>query len=352
LTDAGNKLRRSWIEQELDTTNRDRPWLLARMPQFGAANVAGFLDGFAGAAGNTFGEGAIIDNPRVDLADEGMHYIGTDDEGLSCLTCHSFRGEVSHGDLHSPDLTTVDSRDRTDWLQRWLFAPSRIEPGTAMPDFFASKPPQEAEKEVHRLLQALAMGPKMPDPPGWHGDPRTYFIVVSNAPVVQRCFLPDCSPRAIAVGMPGGVSYAFDAASCQLRYAWSGDFLDAKPTWTWRGGMPPRVLGKKFYVAPNPGGLRVGDGAAAAEFRGYELENGYPKFTYDLGGATVSLLVKQDKSDLLCAYEVTQAKDAVFFNGGPDAVVTADPAPERESDGAWKMAAGPDVHFSARIPIR
>ncbi len=206
MSDAGNKLRRSWIEQVLTTTNRVRPWLKVRMPEFGAANVAGFFDGFAEVEGNSLGQGAIVSNPRVDLADEGMHYIGTDDEGLSCITCHAFRGEPSHGDLHSPDLTGIDERLRTDWVQRWLFEPSRITPGTAMPDFFASKPGWEAEKIVHRLLQALAMGPKMPDPPGWHEDPRAYRIVVSNTPVVQRCFLPDVSPRAIAVGLPGGVS--------------------------------------------------------------------------------------------------------------------------------------------------
>ena len=353
LTDAGNKLRRSWIEEVMTTTNRVRPWIDVRMPEYGTQNVSGFFDGFAEQAGAEEGEGARITNPRVDLADEGMHYIGTDDEGLSCITCHDFRGEPSHGDLHSPELTTIDDRLRTDWLERWLYEPSRITPGTSMPDFFASKPPQESDKIVRRMLQALAMGPKMPDAPGWHQDPRAYLIIVSNMPVVQRCLLPDVSARAIAVGLPGNVSFAFDAAGCQLAYAWTGAFLDAKPTWTWRGGMPPRVLGRKFYIAPSPGPLRFGKREAPeAQFLGYDLTNGLPVFSYKVGSATVKLLTTTEFGALICSYEVSNASEPVWFDCGPGATVTADPPPQSAEDNWWKMAPGNPVRFTVRVPVQ
>ena len=41
---------------------------------------------------------------------------------------------------------------------------------------------------------------------------------------------------SIAVGMPGDVSYAFDAATCVLRAAWKGGFIDVKSDWSGRGG--------------------------------------------------------------------------------------------------------------------
>jgi hypothetical protein len=337
----------------MTTTKRVRPWIDVRMPLYGADNIVGFLDGFAEQAGAEVGEGARINNPRVDLADEGMHYIGTDDEGLSCITCHDFRGEAAHGDLRAPELTTVDDHVRTDWLQRWLFAPSRITPGTAMPDLLSAKAPAEADKMTRRMLEALAMGPKMPDPPGWHQDPRQYFIVVSNTPVVQRCFLPDVSPRAIAVGLPGGISYAFDAADCRLAYAWSGDFLDAKPTWTWRGGLPPRVLGTKFYTAPRPGPWRIGNRTdPETQFLGYDLTNGLPVFSFRAGEATIRLLTMTEPGALTCQYDVTGAVEPVWFKAGPGATLSGDPAPEQGTDGWWKMAAGNEVKFTVRIAAK
>jgi hypothetical protein len=54
----------------------------------------------------------------------------------------------------------------------------------------------------------------------------------------------------VAVGYPGGVSVAFDAARCRLTYAWSGSFLDASPVWNDRGGNPVGVLGRRFWTAP------------------------------------------------------------------------------------------------------
>jgi hypothetical protein len=62
--------------------------------------------------------------------------------------------------------------------------------------------------------------------------------------------MPDAGSRAIAVGFPGGVSVAFDAHSCRLAYAWSGEFLDASPVWNDRGGNPAKVLGARFWQAP------------------------------------------------------------------------------------------------------
>src|SRR5262249_41836929 len=75
-------------------------------------------------------------------------------------------------------------------------------------------------------------------------------LTVKDRPVLLRTFMPDAGSRAVAVGYPGGVSAAFDAATCRLAYAWSGNFLDASPVWDNRGGAPAKVLGPRFWSAP------------------------------------------------------------------------------------------------------
>ena len=67
----------------------------------------------------------------------------------------------------------------------------------------------------------------MPPPIGWV-DKNNYQIAVHDDPVVMRTFLPNPTggknfPRGIAVGLPDLISYCFDADSCQLRFAWTGD---------------------------------------------------------------------------------------------------------------------------------
>ncbi len=152
---------------------------------------------------------------------------------------------------------------------------------------------------------------------------------------------------------PAASPYAFDAASCQLRYAWTGDFLDAKPAWTWRGGLPPRVLGRKFYTAPDAGSLRLETHAAAEpRFLGYELVRGFPRFSYELAGATVTLLTTTENNALVCFYEVSRAGGPILLHAGPDGVVTSDPAPARGENGWWKLAPGDNVRVSVRIPLK
>jgi hypothetical protein len=80
--------------------------------------------------------------------------------------------------------------------------------------------------------------------------PKGLVVAVHDQPVLLRTFLPDVGTRALAVGYPGGISVAFDAASCRLAYAWSGNFLDASPVWDGRGGNPAKVLGPRFWNAP------------------------------------------------------------------------------------------------------
>ena len=77
-------------------------------------------------------------------------------------------------------------------------------------------------------------------------------------PIVYRTYLPEASSRAIAVGLPGGISYAFDAQACKLLYFWEGGFLDFEKSWTGHGGWYSKLIGKKFFKASTNFPLRFG----------------------------------------------------------------------------------------------
>jgi hypothetical protein len=133
--------------------------------------------------------------------------------------------------------------------------------------------------------------------------------------------MPEAGSKAIAVGYPGGVNVAFDAATCRLVYAWGGNFLDASPVWNNRGGAPAKLLGPKFWAGPpgNPWGIgssqqppdfvtRSKDpaygaplpdgvlypGPMAVHFDGYRLDPaGRPTFRYRVDYGSYSLSVAE-----------------------------------------------------------
>ena len=357
LVDAGNKLRRSWIEAVM-TGKRGRPWLSARMPEFGRDNISFFFDGFAEQAGAELGEGIRVTNARVDIVDDGMNLIGTDAGGLSCITCHDFRGLPAGAETRGPDLTEIDDEVRTEWCYRYLAQPSRVVHGTVMPDFFAGKPQWMVARDLNRMLQALSMGPKMPAPSGWRQDPLAYIIEVTNEPVLFHCFLTDVSPRAIAVGLPGKVSYCFDAYTAELRYVWTGPFLDVKSMWTLRGAGPVKILGQKCYTAPAQFPLRLGDPATVPRVRylGYDLIKGYPQFRYDVDGVVVRELITLPEganttNKLACHFDLGAVDKEVWFDGGPEADVAGAPAPSPASKGWRKIPGGSPVRFTVEIPL-
>jgi len=290
LTDSGNKLRSSWLEQVLGHKKRVRPWMELRMPHFATNQVGSLVQLFAAQAGAAPGDGErVAKSTSLELVQHGTKLIGRDEGGLSCINCHDFRGEPSGGEMRGPDMTEMSDRIRDEWLARWLRDPARIQAGTAMPSFFSEMPAREAEPKITAIINALAAGKLMPTPAGLSESAQAYLLLVKDEPIVFRTFIQDSSPRSIAVGFPGLNSFVFDAQLCRLRYAWSGDFLDVKPVWSDRGGSQARILGAKYYTAPNVFPLRIGnsDSEPRVEFKGYNLLNKLPQFHYTVDGVPV-----------------------------------------------------------------
>jgi cytochrome c551/c552 len=253
LTGVGHKLRTPWLKQVLTGGGRARPWMGLRMPQYGEANV-GFL-----AVALCQAEGSAADDtvyqPKLTTAavSAGRQLIGRG--GFSCVSCHDIAGQPNSG-TRGPDLATTTQRVRHDWYRRWLEQPQRMQPGTRMPTVFpdgrsplAAVLGGSADAQAEAMWAYCSLGPGLPLPEGLE-PPKGLVVAVKDRPELLRTFLPEAGSRGIAVGYPEGVSVAFDAATCRLAYAWSGNFLDASPVWNNRGGAPAKLLGPRFWTAP------------------------------------------------------------------------------------------------------
>jgi mono/diheme cytochrome c family protein len=268
LTGVAHKLRTPWVRAVLTDARRARPWMGLRMPQFGSANVGKLPEGLAALEGTEPDDKPHVVSLTAAKVEAGRRLVGK--SAFGCVSCHDLAGIASSG-TRGPDLASMDQRVRYDWYRNWLEQPQRLSPGTRMPSVFTNgKSLVEAVLEGSGDAQAeaiwayLSLGPGLPLPEGLDraaGKGQEFVLAVKERPVLLRTFMPDAGSRAVAVGYPGGVSLAFDAATCRLAYAWSGGFLDAAPVWDGRGGNPARVLGPQFWKGP--AGCPVGVSASA-----------------------------------------------------------------------------------------
>lgn len=259
LTGIGAKLTTAWLRKILVEGGRARPWMGLRMPQFGPGNVGHLPEAFVACDGI---DGAFPADPTTASFDPvyveadtnaGRFLVGK--KAFGCVGCHDIAGVPSSG-TRGPDLAAMNQRVRYDWYRRWLVQPQKMQPGTRMPIIFHEGRTLldevldgSAEKQANAMWSYLALGPTLPLPEGLD-PPKGLILTVKDRPVVLRTFMPDAGSKAIAIGYPGHVSVAYDAAQCRLAYAWSGNFLDASPVWNDRGGNPARILGTRFWEAP------------------------------------------------------------------------------------------------------
>jgi hypothetical protein len=145
-----------------------------------------------------------------------------------------------------------------------------------------------------------------------------------EAVLVQRCLLPDISSRVVAASLPGGVSIAFDAATCRLATAWTGGFLDMKATWTGRGAGPPVIIGSKFFTAPPGGPLRIGASEnPPVKFLGYHTGKEKLELRYEVAGVPVTETLSSANGSLTRRFQLAETKEPVRFQTGHCGTLTA-----------------------------
>jgi mono/diheme cytochrome c family protein len=253
LTEVGRKLQTPWLRAMLTERRRARPWMPLRMPQFGRENVGHLAEALAACDGVDPGAETKQFEYDPDAIKVGQFLVGK--TAFGCIGCHDIAGRPSNG-TRGPDLASMRDRVRYDWYVRWLYDAQRMQPGTRMPTVFPDgRSPLETllggtgAAQAGAIWQYLALGENLPLPDGVESH-EALALAPKDRVLVVRTFMPDAGNRALAVGFPDGVSFAFDAAQCRLAYGWTGGFLDAAPIWNARGGRPAGLLGPRFWTAP------------------------------------------------------------------------------------------------------
>jgi cbb3-type cytochrome oxidase cytochrome c subunit len=269
LTGIGHKGRTAWLEQVLISGGRARPWMGLHMPQYGKDNVGFLPKALAYVEGTLPDSNEIVAKAGTKLLTEGRTLAGKNGHG--CIACHDISG-VASGGTRGPDLALTTARIRRDWFDRWMDNPQRLAPGTQMPQYYLGGKAQipllggDPVKHSEAMWEYFALGPGLPLPIGLE-PPKGVVIAVTDRPAILRTFMPDgAGTRAIAVGYSGGMNVAFDATQARLAYAWVGNFLDASPVWTNRGGAPAKPLGPKIWAGPNGHPWAVTDSQSPPDF--------------------------------------------------------------------------------------
>ena len=259
LTQVTAKLSVKALRGVLEGNERSRPWMSLQMPHFAKEAMHGLpahlaaLDAQPFLSHITAETAAAVAPEDATVVEAGRTLVGS--RGFGCTKCHDMLGVPSTG-TRGPDLANVYERIDRAWYSRWMHDPQRIQPGTRMPTVFLNgeSPYKDVldgdpARQREAIWQYLAVARSLPPPEGLEQQ-KVQTLAGGTLPVAVRTFLPSITPRGIAVRFPNEVHVAFDAQTCRLAYAWSGEFLDMGPVWNGRGGHIAHLLGKTLWTAP------------------------------------------------------------------------------------------------------
>lgn len=311
LTLTGAKLRPEWMNKVFYEGESVRPYMTTRMPQYGTEAMAGLTKLFGETDKLDPFEFAELDKQSEPMMRNGGHLL-LGDTGLNCIACHNYNGIESPG-MKGLDLMTSYQRLQPAWFNQFMRNPGAFRPGIIMPSFWpGGKAIQteildgNTEEQIRALWFNFSLGRSARDPSGLRvEDPK---LTVEDQIITYRGRSTVAGYRGIAVGFPGGLSYAFDAQNGALSAIWKGEFV--KVGWRGQGSgnftpLSPTVQlardlaflpelkdpwplqpvrSKEVPVNPDPLYPRQYDYA----FEGYSIgENGVPTFRYRSGEVSI-----------------------------------------------------------------
>lgn len=133
---------------------------------------------------------------------------------------------------------------------------------------------------------------------GGGGNPWPNIPVIPDAgeAAVYRNFIEGTTPRAIGIGLPGGINLAWSADHFAPELVWTGRFMDGGRHWTDRGVGNEPPAGERIVKLANAPALATAAEAEAGErwpdrpalaarFRGYRFESpDSPTFSIETAG--------------------------------------------------------------------
>ncbi len=266
LDGVGSKLRREAITAALVEGARVRPYMTARMPQFGEENVGWMAAAFHEVDPELSWERTLADGAHLM---QGLRLIGTEG-GLGCIQCHDFAGTPSLG-IRAVDLATVSRRIRPGWFHQLLKSPGSVNMNTRMAELWTDgRSPVTAlydgdpEPQIEAIWQVLQLGEGMPPPPGLNSPEAAFELSPIDEVITCGVFWGGLSPRTLAVGFPELVHYAYDMQESRLGALWKGRFFNARGTWEGRAGSLEGPGGSQVVTLPEGMLLaRLADASAA-----------------------------------------------------------------------------------------
>jgi hypothetical protein len=165
-------------------------------------------------------------------------------------------------------------------------------------------------------------------------NPHPYSL---TPPYLYHAFIDGVSPAAVAVRLPGELSYCWDNEACRLAMAWKGGFIDMSDLWKGHFNASAQILGDIFFRDNTDFPIRLGEKAivpADVRYKGYRLVDEYPEFHYSLDGMEVYELIREkaDGNGLVRSFRIPDAGQKLWFftNRGEDAIEYG------SSAGRWK----------------
>jgi azurin len=179
--------------------------------------------------------------------------------------------------------------------------------------YVTTKPLPALKNDPHIPAQRMEEAAATHTPHAEQVSPHPFPVTL---PMVYRTFIPDCGPAAIVVMLPNEQSYCFDAGKCYLRFAWQG-YVDNSDHWKGNGKNIAKVVGDVYFKDQSGFPLRIGqaDKVPHTQFRGYQLLERYPQFTYSIEEATVKELVKSlpDGNGLTREFQISGATQPIYY---------------------------------------
>jgi hypothetical protein len=141
-------------------------------------------------------------------------------------------------------------------------------------------------------------------------------------PYLYNVYIEGASPAAIAVHLTEDLSYCWDETTCQLRFAWKGDFVDMSDIWKGHFNASAKVPGDIFFRDHINAPIRLGENAVVpvVKYKGYRLINRLPEFHYTLDGIDVFELIrpKADGTGLISNFRIPHTNRVIWFFTNPE----------------------------------
>lgn len=147
-------------------------------------------------------------------------------------------------------------------------------------------------------------------------------------PYYYRLYIDGASPAAIAVHLPGNISFCWDATPCQMRFVWKDGFVDNTELWKGHKDAKAKIEGTIVYRETRPDVLTIGEqntNKNPPKFKGYRVtDGGYLEFCYIVEGIEIFETIREleNKNGIVRHFRIPTLDDNVVFHHTKEKKIT------------------------------